>query len=608
MTQSQIIRERYKIIDEIARGGMGVVYFAKDLLTNDNIALKISSWANEAQPREAFETEAKLLARLNHPGLPKVRDYFLLENNFQALVMDYIEGETLSEIQDSDEFRSGRFLHPSVVIAWTSQILDILTYLHGFSPPVIHRDIKPNNLKLKPDGTIVLLDFGLAKGSAMSIVGGGSGYSSLEQLNLVSTDPRSDLYSLGATVYHLLTNNVPLNAMTRFQAICGNGRSLLDKNPEDDPQKSVSEVNPQISGEISDVVMKAMSLFPEDRFQSAAEMSDALESARSGLTNLLVNFRSDKSGERSLAGGMENQNKSLFNDDEENLGVWASKNKPGQSAAPNFASSEPAKSEVNKTRLSVQVKNDENRSAETSKNDDFTTFEVSRPSAFKPVKKVNKKTISVVFGLSAIAFLFLIGIGAWSLFQPNSKPENSDISKDDQSVLLSSDKANKPMEIVTYLINSKGKETRLAADHLFDDGEEFRFGVKSDAGGYLYVISRNNQDKAQLAYPRPDQVDNSIAKNSESAFPPDNGKFRFNKASPSEMWAYFVVVSSRESELAKRIRVILGNNQEKSLSLPDVDKLLKDLDQIAEDSAKRRDNKTDSKEKVDVLITKLQKK
>ena len=265
--QSQIIRERYKIIEEIARGGMGVVYIAKDLLTNNNVALKISSWANEAQTREAFETEAKLLARLDHPGCPKVRDYFLLENNFQALVMDYIEGETLSEVFSSDEYRAGQFLHPSVVIGWTIQILDILIYLHGFSPPVIHRDIKPNNLKLKPDGTIVLLDFGLAKGSEMSVVSGGSCYSSLEQLNLVSTDPRSDIYALGATVYHLLTNSVPLNAMTRFQAICGNSFSFSPKNLQDDPQNPVSEINPQISVEISDVVMKALSVFPKTGFK-----------------------------------------------------------------------------------------------------------------------------------------------------------------------------------------------------------------------------------------------------------------------------------------------------------------------------------------------------
>ena len=271
---------------------MGVVYLAKDLLTNSNVALKTSSWANETQTRDAFETEAKLLARLDHPGLPKVRDYFLLDNNFQALVMDFVEGETLSELLDSGENRFGQALHPNIVIGWTAQILDILIYLHGFTPPVVHRDIKPNNLKLTPDGKIVLLDFGLAKGSAMSVVSGGSGYSSLEQLNLVTTDPRSDIYALGATIYHLLTDTTPLNAMSRFQAICGGSISFSEKNLQADPQKSVSEINSEVPAEISGIVMKAMSVFPEDRFQTAENMKDALESVRGSLTNLSLNFNS----------------------------------------------------------------------------------------------------------------------------------------------------------------------------------------------------------------------------------------------------------------------------------------------------------------------------
>ena len=266
--QPQIIRERYRIVEEIARGGMGVVYLAKDLLTNNLVALKTSSWANETQTRDAFETEAKLLARLHHSGLPKVRDYFLLDNNFQALVMDYVEGATLSELLDSGENRIGKALHPSIVIGWTAQIFEILIYLHGFTPPVIHRDIKPNNLKLTPEGKIVLLDFGLAKGSAMSVVSGGSGYSSLEQLNLVTTDPRSDIYALGATVFHLLTDTVPLNAMSRFQAICGGSISFSEKNLQADPQKSISELNSEVPAEMSRIVMKAMSVFPEDRFSN----------------------------------------------------------------------------------------------------------------------------------------------------------------------------------------------------------------------------------------------------------------------------------------------------------------------------------------------------
>ncbi len=283
--EQKIIRERYKIVAEIARGGMGVVYLAKDLLTNHQVALKTSSWAGEQKLREGFEIEAKLLARLDHPGLPKVRDYFLLDGNFQALVMDFVEGETLSELLESGKYRAGNALNVSVVFDWSIQILDILSYLHGFSPPVVHRDIKPNNIKLKPDGTIVLLDFGLAKGTEISMVSGGSSYSSLEQLNLAATDPRSDLYAFGATLYHLLTNCCPLSAIDRFRETCAanfpaSGDSSAKTYLPTNVQKSVSETNSHVPPEISEIVMKAMSLFPEERFQTAAEMKLALQTAK----------------------------------------------------------------------------------------------------------------------------------------------------------------------------------------------------------------------------------------------------------------------------------------------------------------------------------------
>ncbi len=105
--EQKIIRERYKIIEEIARGGMGVVYLAADLLTNGKVALKTNTWSGGQKTQKAFETEAKLLARLDHKGLPKVRDYFTLDGNYQALVMDFVEGKTLVELLGSEKYRSG---------------------------------------------------------------------------------------------------------------------------------------------------------------------------------------------------------------------------------------------------------------------------------------------------------------------------------------------------------------------------------------------------------------------------------------------------------------------------------------------------------------------
>ena len=111
-------------------------------------------------------------------------------------MMDFIVGETLEDVLESGKFRVGRGLDAAKVVDWALQILDILRYLHNFEPPVVHRDIKPNNIKLTAEGKIILLDFGLAKGSAVMVVGGVSGYSPIEQVQRSGTDPQSDIYAL----------------------------------------------------------------------------------------------------------------------------------------------------------------------------------------------------------------------------------------------------------------------------------------------------------------------------------------------------------------------------------------------------------------------------
>lgn len=607
-SENQIIRERYKIIKEIARGGMGIVYLAKDLLTNSNVALKTSSWASEQKTREGFETEAKLLARLDHPGLPKVRDYFLLDDNFQALVMDFVEGETLAHILESGRYRVGPALDTDIVIGWSLQILDILRYLHGFTPPVIHRDIKPNNVTLKPDGTIVLLDFGLAKGSMQSVVSGGSGYSSLEQLNLTTTDARSDIYALGATLYHLLTKTTPLNAVTRFQAVF-RAQAPSDVSgdatiPRIDPQKSVAEINPNVPREISAIIMKAMSVFPEDRFQTADEMKYAMLLAKKNLAG-----QEEEVGAETTIDTMVSSPgvKSVLDDDEENLAVWKSRKdsdlRTGEQTLPMVNA---GAAELVQTQLSIPGGGTAGeRDFPDPANDDYTTFDIPRT----PPKKTGNGARYLVLGIAAIALLSLAGFAGWKFLIPQPAAENANIAKNSQSLTSpSGDSAKSAIEVSTYLVKSDGKETKADEDHLFADEEQFRFGVKTENHGFLYVISRNNEDKVLLAYPKQNQVDNSIEKGSEKAFPPDNGKFAFNKDSPSEMWAYFVVVDSREDELAKQIRTALGNNKEKSTSLSEVGKLLSDLDRLAEDAAKTGENKTETAKKVSVVITKLQKK
>src|ERR671926_439056 len=223
-----VLQNRYAVERRIGEGGMGAVYVATDRRFGSTVALK-ETFFEDPSLRKAFEREARLLNHLRHPALPRVSDHFT-EGAGQFLVMEYIAGEDLSAMLKE---RGGGF-PASQVLAWADQLLDALEYLHAQDPPVIHRDIKPQNLKLGARNQIVLLDFGLAKGAPMqtrvtasgSVFGYSFNYAPIEQMQGTGTDPRSDLYSLGATLYHLLTAKTPPDALTRATAV-------LNGDPED---------------------------------------------------------------------------------------------------------------------------------------------------------------------------------------------------------------------------------------------------------------------------------------------------------------------------------------------------------------------------------------
>jgi eukaryotic-like serine/threonine-protein kinase len=161
LAPNTLIHDRYLIVDQIGQGGMGAIYEAIDQRLGNRVALK-QTLVSGAQLDKAFEREAKLLASLHHPALPVVSDYFT-DVGGQFLVMQFIPGDDLATLLH----RHGRPFPPDEVLHWADQLLDALDYLHTQEPPVIHRDIKPQNLKLTPRGGIVLLDFGLAKGAVL---------------------------------------------------------------------------------------------------------------------------------------------------------------------------------------------------------------------------------------------------------------------------------------------------------------------------------------------------------------------------------------------------------------------------------------------------------
>ena len=273
LSPNTLLQNRYIIVRPIGQGGMGTVYEAKALRLNTTVALKEAHFTDE-RLRKQFEREAQLLAGLRHPALPRVIDHFD-EGDGLFLVMDFIEGEDLGQML---EHRSSTFPVNEVLI-WADQLLEALDYLHSQEPPVIHRDIKPQNLKLTAKGQIILLDFGLAKGFAGqisrvttsgSIFGYTPNYAPLEQIQGTGTDPRSDLYSLAATLYRMVTGEVPPDVLTRLAA-------LTEGQP--DPLRSAHEANPQVPASLAAVLSRALGIGRNQRFATAAEMRQALRAA-----------------------------------------------------------------------------------------------------------------------------------------------------------------------------------------------------------------------------------------------------------------------------------------------------------------------------------------
>jgi serine/threonine protein kinase len=281
LTPDTILQGRYKVVRQLGQGGMGTVYEAIDERLDTTVALKETFFSDE-RLRKQFEREARLLARLHHPALPRVSDHFS-EGEGQFLVMQFIPGADLSEMMAR---RQGPF-PAEQVLTWTDQLLDALDYLHTQEPQIIHRDIKPQNLKLTSRGQIILLDFGLAKGQAgeisrvttsASIFGYTPNYAPLEQIQGLGTDARSDLYSLAATVYHLFTAAKPPDALTRAAALV---------NGQPDPLVAVTDLNSAVAPEVSNVLKQAMAQNKDQRYSSAAEMRKALH--RTEQTSTVIN-------------------------------------------------------------------------------------------------------------------------------------------------------------------------------------------------------------------------------------------------------------------------------------------------------------------------------
>ncbi len=257
-----LLHKRYRIVEDLAQGGMGSVYAAMDENLGILVAVKENLFTTDEYARQ-FRLEAIILANLRHPNLPRVSDHFTIADQGQYLVMDYIEGEDLRQRME----RLGTLPEDEVIMIGAA-MCDALSYLHTRKPPILHRDIKPGNIKVTPDGHIVLVDFGLAKvvqGNQATTVGARAmtpGYSPPEQYGTARTDPRTDIYSLGATLYAVTCGVIPEDGLAR--AMDNEKLSPLRKR------------NPNTSRKLAVAIEKAMAVDPMDRFQAAKEFKQAL--------------------------------------------------------------------------------------------------------------------------------------------------------------------------------------------------------------------------------------------------------------------------------------------------------------------------------------------
>ncbi len=272
LERGALLHKRYRIVEILGQGGMGSVYRAVDENLGTDCAVKENLFTTDEYARQ-FRLEAVILANLRHPNLPRVTDHFVIGDQGQYLVMDYIEGEDLRQRME----RVGNITEDEAILLGAA-MCDALTYLHTRKPPILHRDIKPGNVKITSDGHIFLVDFGLAKvlhGSQATTTGARAmtpGYSPPEQYGTARTDPRTDVYSLGATLYASLTGIIPEDGLAR----------AMDNTQLTPLRKRNSKISRRLAASIE----KAMGIDPADRYQNAEEFKRSLLGSKSKTQRL----------------------------------------------------------------------------------------------------------------------------------------------------------------------------------------------------------------------------------------------------------------------------------------------------------------------------------
>jgi serine/threonine protein kinase len=628
------VHNRYRIIREIAKGGMSLVYLARDMSNHSLVALKVNIYSQE-QLQFAFEQEANLLAGLNHYGLPKVIDHFV-EDDLQCLVMKFVPGDNLFELLQKTKRETKTAFELNLVLNFADQLLDILDYLHNRPIPIIHRDIKPHNIKIKPSGQLVLLDFGMAKESATSVPGGTTSYAPPEQVNRTGTNPRSDLYSFGVTIRHFITGVEPISSTFRLMDLFS-GKS--------DPLLLANRINQNVPEAIANWISWATALDVERRPISAFEMRTTLRSIITELNlpvlpylkeinHALIDNKSSFSNKpvfddvetlrRTISLSLSAQQNSLIAEQNKNelpntrlvnptkrmtdiasdtitpSLVFQHKRTTTEMNPPNgVLNSVSGYSDVltpltaalpttilNETEIETSQMNiihlEPNESPPNafcssqqkmdSLVEDFLRLKAQVRNAETPRQKFNYPTV-VVTACVVMFIAAIISIVAFvALYKKN---DNNQITSVSETKAASKEPACTMS--VSLLLQGKGKETIVPLNRVFNDGESFRFSVDSSCKGHVYLLTRDSSGWAAMLYPNRELRDNSIERNEGIRFPSEK-PITYKKTSTD--FFYFVLVENQNDPLAKDINKIM-KKEETSTKVEAVAALFKRLDEIS---------------------------
>lgn len=520
LTNGQKLDGRYIILEEIGSGGFGAVYLAEDtrFSGNNRVAIKKIILAGQ-ETDQAFRQEADLLYNLSHPNLPKVSNCFK-EGSACFIVMDYISGEDLMQKLK----RGVRFTIPEVLHI-ADKVLDALEYLHSFL--IFHRDVKPHNIKIDDDGRIFLLDFGTAKGSidettltqrtsGQSVTGFTPFYAPLEQILRVDTnsylllqttdspflesfldnktDARSDIYSLGATLYHLLTNFSPEKATATIRA-----HAIWSNKPE--PMPDCQQLNPEIPDALAAVIERCLEILPEKRFQSAADL-------RHTLKNL-----DDHWPPHSIS-----EDKTVPISAE-----YIPIQKPADTSLP--AVGQPVEDTVHFIDLREDTGNSE-KSEPVSPADSFESIYPPQP---PPPPEIKKSPVAklVFFASLAVMILTLTGLGTWLAVRNWKKTpaaETGNLDKPERNIRISNVNAEKGGENETArsmdysLLVQKMRDGKKyqepfesSGQEVFENGYEFQMRFTPPGEGFLYIFAEGLNEQGEKIYnmifPTPERND-----------------------------------------------------------------------------------------------------